>query len=247
MNERISHEPDTASSAYKLAAYAISMTYRLGDLDRDLPIKLTGSGLENLQENGPCVLAYTHHNPWDLPALGTVVYRYIRRPVRFMAKEELLDERKFTGRLLTSMHALPVKRGSPSIAQMRNALNVLDSGHILGIAAEGGRVDGDRIAEIQDGAGFIATKAQVDIIPVGIAGPNWRVRGRRMPYIPRPIHVHFGEAIFSDDSSKSGREYVRERLSTDLQRALDVSYAAYEEVHGSKAAKRLDRGLAKLF
>jgi hypothetical protein len=87
MNERISHEPDTASSAYKLAAYAISMTYRLGDLDRDLPIKLTNSGLENLQKNGPCVLAYTHHNPWDLPALGTVVYRYIRRPVRLWQKK----------------------------------------------------------------------------------------------------------------------------------------------------------------
>ncbi|MBI2007822.1 1-acyl-sn-glycerol-3-phosphate acyltransferase [Candidatus Saccharibacteria bacterium] len=236
-----------ASIAYRAAALAVGTLYRLGDYDPHIPLRLTSSGLNNLPHNEPYILAYAHHNSWDIPTLGTVVHRSTRRPVHFMAKYELLEDGSRWGRLLNAMHALPVQRGQTTREQIRNAIDVLEQGEILGIAAEGGRIDGDRVGDIQGGAGYIATHANVETVPVGVAGVNWRFRGRNLPYVPRSIHIHFSKPIIPLGPTRQDREEVNQQIAASLQASLDQSYHYYGMIHGKKASSRLDTGLTKLF
>ena len=232
---------DSPSTAYRAAALGL---IALGKLPFG---RVTASGTENIAASGPQILAYTHHNDWDTPLIGQAVYAHNRRLVHFWAKEELLDEARLSGKLLRSMHALPVKRGMPTKSQVRDAEAVVKSGGALALAAEGGRVDGDRVADIQIGAGFIAARQQVEILPVAVAGQNRRSLGKYRYYVPRPAHIHFGNVIPVEGSSKSERERISYQLGMDLQGALDTAYGAYEQIHGSPAAAQLDRGLTKLF
>lgn len=240
-------DSDRASTTYRAAALAVSSLYNLGDFGGDIGFKLTASGLENIPLEDAYLLTYTHHNSWDIPAIGTVVYQNSRRPVHFMARQELLADSYRWGQLLKAMHALPVKRGQTTVDQIRNAVGVLEQGHVLGIAAEGGRVDGDRVAEVQGGAGFIATKANVEVLPVGVAGRNWRTRNRNLVFLPRSIHIHFGESIVPNGSSRHDRGEVDEQLQVRLQTALDEAYYQYSVIHGQQAVSRLDTGSTKLF
>ncbi|HEX5395019.1 MAG TPA: lysophospholipid acyltransferase family protein [Candidatus Saccharimonadales bacterium] len=208
--------------------------------------RVTATGLENVADRGAQILAYTHHNEWDVPAIGMSVYRHNRRLVHFWAKEELLDENKLTGRMLRSMHALPVRRGGPTKSQVRDADEVVMTGGLLALAAEGGRVNGDRVSDIFRGAGSIAIRNNVDVLPVAIAGENMRPQAKSPAY-PRPLHVHFGEAIPVEGTGRNAREFINYQLGVDLQKALDTAYQRYEELHGQEAAARLDRGLTKLF
>jgi 1-acyl-sn-glycerol-3-phosphate acyltransferase len=242
----IQPDSDRTSTAYRAAALAVGSLYRLGDLAPYIA-KLSASGLENIPLKDAYLLAYTHHNSWDIPAIGTVVYQNSRRPVHFLAKQELLADSYRWGQLLKAMHALPVKRGQTTSEQIRNAVGVLEQGHVLGIAAEGGRVDGDRVAEVQGGAGLIATKANIEVLPVGVAGRNWRMRNRDLPFLPRSIHIHFGESIAPDGSSRHHREELDRQLPISLKEALDEAYMQYGAIHGQKAAAKLDTGLTKLF
>ena len=227
---------EKASTAYQVAYLAVKTAMVLSNQ------KMTASGLENLPAKGPYLLAYTHHNSWDTPILGSIVYEHTKMPVYFMAKEELLG-RLAIGSLLRSMHALPVSRnGIKDIGQIRQPIEVLRQGGILSLAPEGGRVNGDEVAETQGGVGFIATRADVEVIPVGITGIN------RQPFLPRHIHVHFGESIVRPNgASRAVRQEIDRELAPALQDSLDEAYIQYGLIHGEKAASRLDIGLTKLF
>src|SRR3989304_3265661 len=103
-----------SSNTYKAAYYIVSRLYQMSGVDRGKPFMLTATGAENIPEDGPCILAYTHHHSWDTPAIGTLVFRRTLRPIYFMAKQELLDDEFRFGRLLKSMHAIPFTRGPAS-------------------------------------------------------------------------------------------------------------------------------------
>lgn len=208
---------EQASWTYRVAARSIGA---LGCLPMS---RFSASGLDNLADDGAQILAFTHHNSWDIPALGTAVWRHNRRPVHFMAKEELLGVTAI-GPLLKSMHGLPINRYTPSTDQKRKAEAVVASGHLLGMAPEGGRRNGKEIGPLMGGVGSIAVKYNAEVIPVGIAGRD--IRRPIGPFLPRTMHVHFGEPILAPDSDanfKQRRLEVDNRLRPALQEAFDIA------------------------
>ena len=141
------------------------------------------------------------------------------------------------------MHALPVNRDNAlKLSQIREPIKLLQEGHILGIAPEGRRVDGNKIAELKRGVGLIATKANAQVVPVGIAGRNLRTKRRTLSFLPRSLHLHFGEPILVD-REPSQQKTIENRLPGALQQALNAAYQEYNEIHGKNAAAKLDYGL----
>lgn len=211
--------PDQASLTYRVAARALDGVGRL-------PVtRFQATGLENLADEGPQILAFSHHNSWDIPALGAVVYRHNRRPVQFMFKDELLGHVAL-GPFLTSLQGVPISRINPTTDQMRAAQEVVSSGGLLGMAPEGGRLNGDKIKELVPGAGSIAVKQNVEIVPVGIAGRD--IARPIGPYLPRKMHVHFGKPLQplppeQGVSNKSRRTELGIRLQNALQEAFDTA------------------------
>ena len=91
---------------------------------------------------------------------------------------------------------------------------------------EGTRQSGPVVQPLFDGAAYVAVKAGVPIIPLGIGGSEGVMRkGSKMIY-PRKCVLVVGEPIVAprDESGKIPRSAVREvtdRLATDLQRLFD--------------------------
>jgi 1-acyl-sn-glycerol-3-phosphate acyltransferase len=94
-------------------------------------------GAENIPETGGVILATNHISLADPPVLAAA----LKRPLRYMAKIELF-ENKFFGNIITQLGAFPIERGAADRAAIRKALSIVANGELLVIFPEGSRGDG---------------------------------------------------------------------------------------------------------
>ena len=171
----------------------------------------------------PYILAPTHRSNIDTLLMGSVV----RRRLRFMGKDGLW-RRRFFGKVLGALGGIPVNRETADRGAVATSVAVLGAGQSLVLFPEGTRKEGPVIQDILDGAAYIALKAQVPIIPVGIGGSD-RAMAKGV-VIPRPAHCHIiiGDPILggvqrSASSTKIPRSQIRE-LTVTLQSRLQELY-----------------------
>jgi 1-acyl-sn-glycerol-3-phosphate acyltransferase len=147
-------------------------------------------GAENVPNTGGLVVVANHASDFDPPILSNCV----RRPVSFMAKEELFQV-PVLSRAIQLYGAYPVKRGSADRSAIRAALSQLEQGWAVGIFLQGTRTPDARITEPKLGAAMIAAKAQVPLLPVSLWGTQAIIqKGAKLPRSV-PVTVRIGEPI----------------------------------------------------
>ena len=82
--------------------------------------------------------------------------------------------------------AFPVRRYQTDVVAVRNALRVLQKGHLLGVFPEGERSWDGQMLPFKQGTLRLMLAAGKPIIPVGISGiyelmPRWTHRIKRVP------------------------------------------------------------------
>ncbi len=142
--------------------------------------RLRVEGKENFP-SGPFILSPVHRSFIDTPIAGMATSRRLR----FMGKESLWENRPL-GALLSALGGFPVERGTADRTALRAATDVLSLGEPLVMFPEGTRRSGDRVRreDMLDGPAFVAARAGVPIVPVGLGGTV-----RALPVgsvIPRP-------------------------------------------------------------
>jgi 1-acyl-sn-glycerol-3-phosphate acyltransferase len=154
-------------------------------------------GRENVPKTGGVVIASNHASHFDPPLLSCCM----RRPVAFMAKEELFKV-PVLKQGIRLYGAYPVKRGSGDRGAIRAAMQVLDEGWAAGLFLEGTRTPDGRIHDPKIGSALIAAKAKVPILPVSLWGTQ-DILQTGIPFPkPVPITVRIGELIPPPDSTK---------------------------------------------
>jgi len=123
------------------------------------------AGADNLPSTGPVVVISNHLSLWDPLVVGSAM----KRKVYFMAKEELFHY-PLVGCMIRSWGAFPVKRGHTDRKALKNAMEVLRSGHVLGIFPEGTRSTTGKLQDFKSGAVSLAVKFGAPILPVGLIG-----------------------------------------------------------------------------
>jgi 1-acyl-sn-glycerol-3-phosphate acyltransferase len=113
---------------------------------------------------------------------------------------------------------------------MKRCIEVLKSGQPLVLFPEGERKDGPTVHPLLDGAAFLAAKAGVPLVPVGIGGSDKAMPRRAKFVYPRKVVVIIGEPIFveTNDAGRSTRENLTEatdRLHSEIQRLYDQAVA----------------------
>jgi 1-acyl-sn-glycerol-3-phosphate acyltransferase len=188
--------------------------------------RMTVEARENVPTEGAFLLTPVHRSILDTPISSGVT----RRRMRYMGADKYWKNARF-GRLLTALGAFPVTRGTADREALKRCIAVLEGGEPLVLFPEGERKSGPAVQPLFDGAAYIAVKARVPIVPVGIGGSE-RVMPRGSKFIyPRKLHVIVGKPIYPDvdiTNPKAQRDAARQittELHAELQRLFDAAQA----------------------
>jgi 1-acyl-sn-glycerol-3-phosphate acyltransferase len=178
-------------------------------------------GRHYIPRTGAYLLAPIHRSNIDTPLAAAVSSRRLR----FMGKDSLWKIRAI-GWLLSALGAFPVTRGTADREALKRCIAVLEMGEPLVLFPEGTRQSGPKVMPLFDGAAYIAVKAGVPIVPLGIGGSEQVMpKGKKMIY-PRKCVLVVGEPIYApmDETGRVPRSAVKDLtsvLNDELQRLFD--------------------------
>lgn len=192
--------------------------------------RISFEGLDKVPKTGPFVLAPVHRSFIDFGLVSAVT----RRQFGFMGKESLWRN-KLLGAFITHLGAYPVNRGAPDRESLRRTLGLLENGTPLVLFPEGTRRSGPVIEHLHEGAAYVASRAGVPIVPVGIGGSERALpKGKALPR-PVRIHVVVGEPLVpvpvAEGARHPSRRAVKE-LTVRLQGVLQDLFDSAQRTAG---------------
>lgn len=152
--------------------------------------RLKSEGEENLppkdQKRG-YIVCMNHTSFSDVFAISGALRG---RRLRYMGKAELFKIPLF-GSFLRALGAFPVKRGGADMKAIKNTIELLDSGEIVGIFPQGTRCPGRSLKDTQfkNGAAMFAYRSGCNVLPAYISTEAKQTR------IFRKTTVVFGKII----------------------------------------------------
>ena len=178
-------------------------------------------GRQHVPKRGAFVLAPVHRSNIDTPISACVT----RRRLRFMGKDSLWKKQPAAW-LLSALGGFPVVRGTADREALHRCIAVLEAGEPLVLFPEGERKSGPTVQPLFDGAAYVALKAGVPIVPVGIGGSE-AVMPKGAKFIhPKKVHVIVGPPILPPPSVTDGkvpRSAVRQ-VTAELHATLQQLY-----------------------
>jgi 1-acyl-sn-glycerol-3-phosphate acyltransferase len=203
--------------------YRVARAITLTPMKAIFWVRVRGRG--KVPRSGPFVVAPSHRSLFDIFFTGYIT----RRPIRFMAKQELFKN-PFLAWLFTALGGFPVERGTADRAALRAAQHVLEDGEPLAVFPEGTRRHGREVVDLFDGAVYLASRAGVPVVPVGIGGSEQILAsGRSLPR-PHKVAIVIGDPIEPPDR-RNGRvprqeiTNVTEKVRVELQSCFDEALA----------------------
>ena len=167
-----------------------------------------------------------------LRVLDFLLSATITKPrMRYMGKASIWKS-KLLGKWVSMLGAFPVHRGTADRESLRTCLKVLAQGESLVMFPEGTRQSGPEVQPLFDGTAYVALKAGVPVVPLGIAGTEdampagakWVRRHKVVLVVGDPIMPPTGA-----QAGKAPRRAVRElteQLHRAIQQAFDEATAA---------------------
>ncbi len=178
-------------------------------------------GTEHIPEP-PFLLVSNHMSFFDIPAV------HLPAPEGTVG----MAAKKYKGSRLEPLFSLYaviwVEQFSPDLSALRDAITVLRGGVALAMAPEGTRSRTGQLLQGRAGAAFIATRADVPIVPVGVWGTE-KVLKR-----PRPkVTVRYGRPFRLPKGRAKGAqlEAYTEQIMCAIAALLPPSYHGYYAGH----------------
>lgn len=196
--------------------------------------RISVEGAEKLPD-GPFILSPVHRSYLDTPLVASLTTRRLR----YMGKDGVFNIWGF-GAILTALGGFPVHRGVADRDAMSRCVAVLSNGEPLVLFPEGTRNSGQKVDDVLEGAAYLALKANVPIVPVGIGGAEraWG-RDQKLPRFSRVLLV-VGDPIYPSRTSVAGskRHISRSditKLTEELQHGIQIAFDQAQEKLGLNA------------
>lgn len=176
-------------------------------------------GWENVP-TGACLFASNHQSMVDPPLLGSC----LPREISYIARRSLFYNPLF-GAIIRSCNSIPVDRGEADVGAIRAALGALADNRGLLIFPEGTRSFDGIIKEPKAGAGLLACKSGVPVVPIHIRGARDILpRGAFVPTGAARLRIRFGKPLLPADydpgAGAPGRSLEASRRILEAIKAL---------------------------
>jgi 1-acyl-sn-glycerol-3-phosphate acyltransferase len=172
-------------------------------------VKMRIEGLEHIEPGGRYLFVANHRSLMDVP----VLLAHIPLQFRFLAKTGLFRI-PFLGTHLRRAGHLPVLKDNPraSLKSMTEAVRLIEEkGLSILLFPEGGRSP-ERLKEFVEGAAYIAIKAGVPAIPVGMIGTREVLPMDSMQIMSGVVELKFGDPIPTADLKLKDRAALTQTL-----------------------------------
>jgi 1-acyl-sn-glycerol-3-phosphate acyltransferase len=180
-------------------------------------------GREHVPTAGAFIVSPIHRSNLDTPVIANITST---RRLRYMGKESLWKSR-FGAWFFTTAGGFPVDRATADRDALRACLEVVERGEPLVMFPEGTRQSGPTVCEMFDGPAYVACRAQVPILPLGLGGTETAMsKGSKLPR-PKRLVIVVGPPLYPPPPPASGRvprRAVREltqRLGEEIQVLFD--------------------------
>ena len=179
------------------------------------------TGLENLPQDGPVIIASNHLSFLD----SVIISAFMPRRVKFIAKAEYVNSPGIKGRLMREafefIDIIPVTRGqqSESVAALDPAVEHLKQGNVFGIYPEGTRSRDGYLYRGHSGVAYLAYVTGAPVVPVGLIGTQRLQPPGATMIRPAKFEMHVGELIPAPEShghqtGKLRKAYVEQIMTT---------------------------------
>ena len=172
-------------------------------------------GWENVPEKEGVIIASNHRSYAD-PVILTMP---MKRPVTYMAKEELFHNKIF-GAFIRFLGAFPVKRGAGDMQVIDDCVDILESGRNVVIFPEGTRSKENKVGRGKTGVALIAAKSGADVLPMGIVfeGPKLHFRSKGTLKIGKLIK---SEELDIGDGSPKQLKLIKKRIMDSITELVE--------------------------
>jgi 1-acyl-sn-glycerol-3-phosphate acyltransferase len=187
--------------------------------------RVTVKGKENVPSTGPFILAPVHRSNVDFAIVAAVT----PRRMRYLTKDSIW--KGGLGKVWESLGAIPVARGTPDREAMRQLEATLAAGEPVVMFPEGTRQSGPDVQPLFDGPAYVASRAGVPIVPVGIGGSEKAMPKGSKLLRPVKIRLVVGKPLHPEPRAEGTR--VPRRVVTELTAALkDEVQRLFDEARG---------------
>lgn len=183
-------------------------------------VRVRVEGLEHVKPETSYVFAANHLSYMDTP----LVIAHIPSQFRFLAKKSLFVV-PFIGYHLKRAGHIPVPRGNAraSLKTMTEAARIVrERGVSVLVFPEGGRAPGP-MRDFKEGAAYIAIKAGVPIVPVGIVGTREVLPMDSLLVRGGEVRLRIGEPIPTDSLDIRDRSQLTSDIRERVVELLDES------------------------
>jgi len=133
--------------------------------------------------------------------------------------------------ILAASGAIWVRRGEVDRHALRESLAVLKRGEVLGLAPEGTRAgESHALQEGKAGAAYVATRADVTIVPAGIAGTE-KIKTSLLRLRRPRVRVAIGEPFHLPESGHVRSEELHAYTHIIMQHIAELLPEQYRGVY----------------
>jgi 1-acyl-sn-glycerol-3-phosphate acyltransferase len=171
------------------------------------------TGYENIPTTGGVVVVTNHIGRLDA-ILGVILSN--REDFILMVAEKY-QKVPFWRWWAQKVDAVWLDRYEADFRTLRVVLKRLKKGEILGMAPEGTRSETEALVAGKPGAAYLAAKANVPIIPVGLTGTEDRVVKYRLRHLRRlDINIRIGEPFYLPPMDRKNRDAFLEESTEEI-------------------------------
>jgi len=177
-------------------------------------------GREKVPRKGGFLLCSNHISYID----PIIIDVFFPRCVFFMAKAEVFENR-FLASLSKFFNAFPVNRSTFDRKSLRNSLDIVNGGEVVGVFPQGTRYPDGFIGEGKKGIGMLSVMGNCPIIPMALSGTNKIVKKPHKRIFFPKVQIIYGDVIYT--------KQIKEKYSNKeaIEKIVDMAMSAIRELY----------------